>query len=488
MDILAIFVMILLGLAGLITMRLGWRYRTGKTVKPYFLPNSNHMFYALLGIPIGLFWLSLSAGMFMGIFLPETDFLTNLSMVVLAISASASAVGFVISLFPNSFIHPNWVKRLEQNHPEVRYELIEEVEKIGVNEWAQTVQTQEDLEKWTLEVFKTDITKNPQEDKNQKELARQQMQQNKHEHLRDAFQRGLNGPVSRTKLNRKWALSNKSEEFNGLFYHFELPFEEDGSFHTLAPVSDKLASPSSRLLAKLNAKSRSNQTDKILNQLTSDFASSNAERFDILSSITKSWPILVAEGGELMPSLLSIAEQDYNLTSQALVSQLVGDIVRDTTASLSDQASRLLCDRCLTRYSSHDVNLVWLKGNVTYYGCRICSRSKEFIEYNGKVIAVLDNQMKEKYHLQDDTLRVNWLSHRAIFDFDEVELVQATDEDVERFVVQVGNDTDVIWLPRYKQMRCIVGVNCSLSENTIRIIKRFFENTEIETTKQQYVV
>ena len=63
--------------------------------------------------------------------------------------------------------------------------------------------------------------------------------------------------------------------------------------------------------------------------------------------------------------------------------------------------------------------------------------------------------------------------------FDEVEIVQATDEDVERFAVQVGNDTDPKRKPRYQEMRCVVSPECRLSENSMRILERMFGAVEV---------
>jgi hypothetical protein len=61
-----------------------------------------------------------------------------------------------------------------------------------------------------------------------------------------------------------------------------------------------------------------------------------------------------------------------------------------------------------------------------------------------------------------------------LFDCDWVEINQATDEDIERFAVQLGNDTDPLRRPRYREMRCLVGPECHLSENTLRILKNMF--------------
>lgn len=71
-------------------------------------------------------------------------------------------------------------------------------------------------------------------------------------------------------------------------------------------------------------------------------------------------------------------------------------------------------------------------------------------------------------------MQINWLARRALFDFDWVEIVQATDEDVERFAMQVGNDTDPFRRPRYPNMHCVIGPDCNLSENTLRILHRTF--------------
>jgi hypothetical protein len=91
---------------------------------------------------------------------------------------------------------------------------------------------------------------------------------------------------------------------------------------------------------------------------------------------------------------------------------------------------------------------------------------------------VLDDRWSEVWQHQDGLLRVNWLICRKLFDFDRVEVIQATDEDVERFVVQVGNDTDVLRQTRYPQIQCLIGPACRLSENSLRILERTFGRVE----------
>jgi hypothetical protein len=75
---------------------------------------------------------------------------------------------------------------------------------------------------------------------------------------------------------------------------------------------------------------------------------------------------------------------------------------------------------------------------------------------------------------KDDVIVVNWLVRRELFDFSGVYINQASDEEVERFAVQIGNDTDEWRRRTYAQMRCLVAAEAHLSENTLRILRRTF--------------
>ena len=75
-------------------------------------------------------------------------------------------------------------------------------------------------------------------------------------------------------------------------------------------------------------------------------------------------------------------------------------------------------------------------------------------------------------------LRANWSAHKAPFDFDAVEIVQTTDEQIERFVVQIGNDTRPGRQARLKTIPCRIAPNCDLSENSLRILGHTFAHVE----------
>jgi hypothetical protein len=58
------------------------------------------------------------------------------------------------------------------------------------------------------------------------------------------------------------------------------------------------------------------------------------------------------------------------------------------------------------------------------------------------------------------------------------EIIQATDEDVERFIIQVGNDTDPVRRSWYKRKKCLISFQCRLSPNSLRLLYCMFMGRE----------
>jgi hypothetical protein len=191
---------------------------------------------------------------------------------------------------------------------------------------------------------------------------------------------------------------------------------------------------------------------------------------DALAGLADGYPALVALGGTVAPALQALARENILLCNVAV--QALKDIAQ-ATQYLAGQADRLLCPRCLVRCSAHCAGLPGER-DVTYYGCRACCQSREFIPCPREMVAVLDAGWSGAQDERNGCLRVNWLARRALFDFDRVEIVRATDKDVEHFAIQVGNDTDPIRKPRYAQMRCSLAPNCHPVENTLRILESLF--------------
>jgi len=95
------------------------------------------------------------------------------------------------------------------------------------------------------------------------------------------------------------------------------------------------------------------------------------------------------------------------------------------------------------------------------------------------IVVRLDIRAGKPYHLDNGRLVVRWPAVQTLFDFDTVEIRRASDEVVERFAVQVSNDTDPRRQPRYKKIACTVWKQCKLSVNTRRVLESVFGEVEL---------
>ncbi len=185
--------------------------------------------------------------------------------------------------------------------------------------------------------------------------------------------------------------------------------------------------------------------------------------------------MLVTLGGEAVDVLRTTA-RDKNSPVRATALSLLQSIEQDTNFRLTQHLTRPACTRCMARCQEYLVSIS-AEDSITYYGCRICRQSRNMA--GGELVAVLDVDMEEAWVARNtEQVRVNWLQRRTLFDFDRVEITNASDEDVERFAVQVGNDTEQVRQPSYRQLPCHVAPDCRLLENTRRILRRTFGQVE----------
>ena len=69
---------------------------------------------------------------------------------------------------------------------------------------------------------------------------------------------------------------------------------------------------------------------------------------------------------------------------------------------------------------------------------------------------------------------------RPLFAREHVALLRATEEDVERFCVEAGNDEDPRRRKRYPHMRAAVAPGCRLTEIALRILRSRFGEVVVE--------
>ena len=180
--------------------------------------------------------------------------------------------------------------------------------------------------------------------------------------------------------------------------------------------------------------------------------------------------LLLFRGGEVIETLQTIAS-DHASDIQHIATWLIKSIGAETSQRLGAEPKNWLCLRCFIRCDAH--YLSW-KQILIYYGCRACRRSWGLIYWPQDVICTLGSDWIETYRQHNNRFQVNWFKHQTLFDFDNIEIIEATDEEVERFAVQVGNDTDPQRKAKYGKAHCKIDANCQLSENSRRILESIF--------------
>ena len=200
---------------------------------------------------------------------------------------------------------------------------------------------------------------------------------------------------------------------------------------------------------------------------------------DRLSDLADYYPVVMILGGRVVPFLQSVATAKKHRLRR-LATRWLEDIAEETKKRLGNRPSQFLCPYCLVQCGTHSINNSG-RGSTVYYGCQRCGQSQQFIDLDKcQVVAELNNQSTVGQYQYNSVLRVNWLIQRKLFYFDKIEIIRATDEEVERFAVQIGNDTEGTNQSRYKLLNCEISKSCELSENTIRILQRMFGQVEMK--------
>ncbi|MEM7030693.1 MAG: hypothetical protein AAF629_14095 [Chloroflexota bacterium] len=161
-------------------------------------------------------------------------------------------------------------------------------------------------------------------------------------------------------------------------------------------------------------------------------------------------------------------------------------VAAKATHYVSVDKSPSVCERCLAYCVSHTVQprndyiLFGLAASakIAYNGCRICHQSRDIFTPES-VVMLLDRDSERETppplaQKKNATIYINWFDHDQLFDFSSIEIRQADDQSIERFVMQIGNDTDPYRKKFYPNMTCTVAANCHLSVNSERLLNRHF--------------
>ncbi len=309
--------------------------------------------------------------------------------------------------------------------------------------------------------------------------------------LFDVWQAYMKGQYRNREVSFRAELE-KNKSFTSIRVHFpqEIPQQEPLG----VAILDGNSAPFFRNYIKANHAAGKIESNGQALVFTADGFVTHQERLkglmQLTTELTDTYQYILHKGGIYIPKLVQLAknanQRDYvtNLKHytpvQALrpmTRDLLEDIGHQTTRHIKPRISQLWCPDCLTYCGPHDVQIGRIKlphNAITYYGCRTCGRSHDLQE-GEQMVTVLDTKQSEAMWWQDDTLFINWQQRKSLFDFKRVEIINATDEEVERFTMQVGNDTDSFRRNHYKQVPYSISSECQLSENTKRILAHTFQ-------------
>ncbi|MEM7348919.1 MAG: hypothetical protein AAF485_32215, partial [Chloroflexota bacterium] len=100
--------------------------------------------------------------------------------------------------------------------------------------------------------------------------------------------------------------------------------------------------------------------------------------FDVLSDIAHDYPVWVALGGEAVPRLQPIA-MNPKYMSQPIVVEILRNIAEETKNRLGEDVEKFYCPNCLATCQGYSIKFGWLQHSFTYYGCRLCKRSRAIV-------------------------------------------------------------------------------------------------------------
>ncbi len=143
--------------------------------------------------------------------------------------------------------------------------------------------------------------------------------------------------------------------------------------------------------------------------------------------------------------------------------------IADETANRLADATRFVCKRCLCRCAPH---VVEHDGGQTlvYHGCIRCKQSREFYECPGKVIACVGSAPSNEIVCENGHLYVNCSLRGDAGEFDEVTIADATDQDVEAFVIRA----EIFFasgMSGRPSRTCLIALTCKLLPNTVNMLR-----------------
>jgi HEAT repeat protein len=142
--------------------------------------------------------------------------------------------------------------------------------------------------------------------------------------------------------------------------------------------------------------------------------------------------------------------------------------------SLEENVNQMRCSHCFSKFAGF-IHKQSLFKKYTFYACSECKSSVGSYGLD-EVIAVLDRQMEESAVREGGTLSVNWFSYERAFEFDELKILDASNDDIKEFLkIAVENCNLSAFKKKMKSIQVSFGPGLELSEETMNTLKKHFK-------------
>lgn len=190
---------------------------------------------------------------------------------------------------------------------------------------------------------------------------------------------------------------------------------------------------------------------------------------NILCEIVENRAVILAFGTKALPALRDIIYTTKHPCQQPAT--LLLEKIAEISLGQKEVDTDFVCPDCLLYFETQSLNLP-ADTVIDYYACPQCQQNQN--PFTGQIVALLDDQITNRQHETTEVLYINWLHRPRDFALDAVEIRQADDQTVARFMVYLKNAAAGGEIRPLKTMPCTLHHACPISENTRRILENTF--------------
>ena len=132
------------------------------------------------------------------------------------------------------------------------------------------------------------------------------------------------------------------------------------------------------------------------------------------------------------------------------------------------------CKKCSCKGKKHTSRISLFK-RYKYYSCRKCQGTIDLIAGLIKVVLLLDLNFEENFTQKEKILIINYLKQKEPFDFDEIQVKDANDFEVERLVMKLRNDMDDYRRKRLHLIPVYLSPGLKLSQAKMNLLNDNFK-------------